>query len=101
MNDYSTAASLFGQIKGFNTEITDLKGLQQTLSFAAFAGDQFDQLIAVSSLFGGSGGLFGGLFGGGGATPTASPAQLFSQATGFINTAEPLGYPTIGAGANV
>jgi hypothetical protein len=99
--DYARCGSLFGQIKGLNTEISDLTNLRQTLAFAAFSGDQFDQTIAMQVLFGGGGGLFGGLFGGGGAAATSSPATLFGQANTIVNTAEPFGFPTIASGANV
>jgi hypothetical protein len=96
--DYSNAGSIFGQIKSFNADIAGLQSVQQTLAFAALAGDQFDQLIGFSTLFGGN--LFGGLFGGTGSTTSMTPAQIFSAANTTINTAQNFGFPTIAAGAN-
>jgi hypothetical protein len=87
-NDYSKAGSLFGQIKSLNTEITALVNLEQLISFVAVNGDSTDQQVAFFVFFG-----LGSI--------TSKNNANFSTATDTINTAQPGGFPTIGAGANV
>jgi hypothetical protein len=98
---YSNGGSLFGQMKSFDVDVNALKGVQQTLAFAAFGGDQFDQLVAITTLFGSSfGGLFGNLFGSVTPTTTMTADQILAAATTTINMPQNFGFPSIAAGAN-
>jgi hypothetical protein len=86
-NDYSKAASLFGQVASANTQLGGLLSLEQMLIFAALgSGDSFDQQIA--------GFLFFGLNG----LQTKLSSNL-TTATNTVNMTEPLGNPSIGQGA--
>jgi hypothetical protein len=88
-NDYSTAASLFGQIKNANSQISAFLTLEQTLIFASFGSDSFDQAVAGFIFFFNFNSM------------QKTNTDNLTTATNTVNMTEPGGFPTIGTGANV